>query len=148
MKILIATDGSKHGDAAVDTGTRRPWPPDSEFRVLIVMERPAISYVSGGEYEFDLSYNQIAADLRKSLEEIVDQAAEKLQKAGFTTTRAVREGVVAEEIINEAQEWDADLILIGTHGRSGISRFLLGSVAQRVASHAPCSVEIVRKSSE
>jgi nucleotide-binding universal stress UspA family protein len=52
----------------------------------------------------------------------------------------------AEEIIIEtAKDWGADLIVLGSHGYRAIERFLLGSVSQAVASHAPCSVEIVRK---
>jgi len=111
MKVLIATDGSEYGKAAVSAAAERPWPPGTNLRVLTVMERPAISYITGGERELDLNYNQLAA----------------------------------EEIIDEAKEWGADLILLGTHGRHGIKRFILGSVARIVATHAPCSVEVVRR---
>jgi nucleotide-binding universal stress UspA family protein len=145
MKILIATDGSDYGEAAVQAAAKRPWPQGSELRVLVVMERPAISYVTGGEYELALSYEQVAAEIRSSLESIAQNGARSVEGEGRIVSHIVREGVAAEEIIDEAKEWGADLILVGTHSRHGISRFLLGSVAQRVATHAPCSVEIVRK---
>jgi nucleotide-binding universal stress UspA family protein len=144
MKILIATDGSEYSELAVRAAATRPWPSGSELRVLTVMERSAISYVTGGEYGLTISYEQIAAEIRNSLESMVTTTAASLAAEGRTVSHLVREGVAAEEIINEAKQWGADLILLGTHGRHGISRFLLGSVAERVAVHAPCSVEIVR----
>ena len=57
-----------------------------------------------------------------------------------------RWATLGERIIDSAAEWRADLIVVGSHGRSGIPRFLLGSVAEFVARHAKCSVEIVRAS--
>ena len=51
-------------------------------------------------------------------------------------------------IVDEAKDWPADLIVVGSHGYSGVKRWLLGSVAQSVVSHAPCSVEVVRKRTE
>ncbi|MGA3128412.1 MAG: universal stress protein [Candidatus Korobacteraceae bacterium] len=55
-------------------------------------------------------------------------------------------GDIREKIIDDASGWGADLIVVGSHGRSGIQRFLLGSMAEFVARHAKCSVEIVRTS--
>jgi nucleotide-binding universal stress UspA family protein len=65
---------------------------------------------------------------------------------GFKAETAVEVGDIREKIIDAAEEWGADLIVVGSHGRSGIPRFLLGSVAEFVARHAKCSVEIVRAS--
>lgn len=53
-------------------------------------------------------------------------------------------GTPEEAILDEAEKWDADLIVVGSHGFKGLDRFLLGSVSHDVAIHAPCSVEIVR----
>jgi nucleotide-binding universal stress UspA family protein len=60
-------------------------------------------------------------------------------------TRVI-DGSPKEEIVEEAETWGADLILIGSHGYGNVKRFMLGSVLQAVATHAPCSVEIVRES--
>ena len=57
---------------------------------------------------------------------------------------AVREGDPRIEIVQEALDWNADLIIMGSHGHTGLRKFLLGSVAQHVISHAPCSVEVAR----
>src|ERR1044071_5597505 len=119
MRVLVATDGSEYGDAAVRAASERPWPPGSELRVLVVMERPAISYVTGGEYELDLTYDQVATEIRSSLEAIASSSALSLKREGLKVSHLIREGVAAEEIIDEAKEWGADLILVGTHGRHG-----------------------------
>jgi nucleotide-binding universal stress UspA family protein len=85
---------------------------------------------------------------KKKLEraqELVAAAADTLRAKGFETVdTAVREGDVRAEVIDAAAEWHADLIVIGSHGRKGMDRFLLGSVSEFVARHARCSVEIVR----
>jgi nucleotide-binding universal stress UspA family protein len=146
MKILIATDGSEFGDAAVASAAERVWPQGSEFRVLSVIEHQPISYISTGEYAIWM--DQVRNELRTSMETIAKEAAKKLEGESRTVSYTIREGLVANEIIDEAKEWNADLILVGTHGRHGLSRFLLGSVAQRVASYAHCSVEIVRLKSK
>ena len=67
-----------------------------------------------------------------------------LRKAGFQSTGLVRTGDARHEIIDYAAAWPADLIVIGSHGRRGLDRFLLGSVSEGVVRHAPCSVEVVR----
>ena len=56
----------------------------------------------------------------------------------------VLEGPIADSIVDQAKEWQSDLIVVGSHGRTGIRRFLLGSIAGKVASLAPCSIEIVK----
>ncbi len=56
-----------------------------------------------------------------------------------------REGSPKEVIVDEAEQWDADLIVVESHGYGNVEKFVLGPVSQAVASHAPCSVEIVRQ---
>jgi nucleotide-binding universal stress UspA family protein len=142
MKILVATDGSEFGDEAVRVAAERPWPPDSELRVINVMEHLPIA-VAGGRYTLSLS--ELLAKMQSVATEIATRAANYLRKSGLKVTQNVREGAAAVEILNEAEEWGADLILVGTHGKHGLTKFLLGSVAERVATHAHCSVEIARR---
>ncbi|MEW6734864.1 MAG: universal stress protein [Acidobacteriota bacterium] len=143
MKILIATDGSPFSDVAVNEVIERPWPSESEFRVLTVMESSPFPYVSTDVYALPL--DQTLAKARSVVEQIANSASNRIKSKGLNVTHFVRQGVTAEEILDEAKRWGADLIVVGTHGGRGISRFLLGSVAQRIATHAHCSVEIVRK---
>jgi nucleotide-binding universal stress UspA family protein len=76
--------------------------------------------------------------------DLVERVAKELRSAEFTTDTAVETGDVRESIIDAAAAWHADLIVVGSHGQSGLRLFLLGSVAEFVARHATCSVEIVR----
>ena len=82
---------------------------------------------------------------KKAGEDLVDQVAESLGKAELKVEMAVRAGKPEIEIVEEAKEWRADLIVIGSHGYTGFKRLVLGSVAQSVVGHAPCSVEVVRR---
>lgn len=142
MKILIATDGSIHSDAALESVASRPWPKDSELRVISILEHSSLESITVGEYALKL--DEIREEVKQMMRQIASSAVDMLSKTGCNTSYIVREGLVAQEILEEAKEWGADLIVLGTHGRRGLSRFLLGSVAQRVAAHAKCSVEIIR----
>ena len=64
--------------------------------------------------------------------------------SGFDASASVREGDPKTVILDCATEWGADLIVVGSHGRKGVARFVLGSVSEVVARYARCSVEIVR----
>jgi nucleotide-binding universal stress UspA family protein len=81
---------------------------------------------------------------KEPAQELVEQIAKQLREAGFKASTAVEIGDVRMCIIDAAAEWNADLIVVGSHGLKGIRGFLLGSVAESVARHAKCSVEIVR----
>ena len=139
MKVLIATDGSTFSEAAVHAAAERSWSPDTELRALTVIERPVY-------YGPVMMLDRFTSEGHEEAERVAIKAEAELQRSGRLVSHAVREGVaVTDEIIAEAKEWGADLIFVGTHGRTGTSRFLLGSVAERLSNHAPCSIEIVRK---
>jgi nucleotide-binding universal stress UspA family protein len=144
MKILLAIDGSEYSAAAVEAVAARPWPPGTMVRVLSAVERvvpPAteVWYDAGGSLE------QAREELTKRADQLTADVAEKVRAAGLTAETAVRDGDPRSAIVDEAEEWDADLIVVGSHGYTGLKRWLLGSVAQSVVSHAPCSVEVVRR---
>lgn len=143
MKILLAVDGSPYSTAAIDEVARRPWPDGSEIRVLAVVQPytpPATEYVLAGATLEDIRRQQTL-----TAEQLTGHAADVLTSANVSTETAVREGDPASAIVEEATEWGADLVVVGSHGRTGFERWLLGSVAQRVVGHAPCSVEVVRR---
>jgi nucleotide-binding universal stress UspA family protein len=81
---------------------------------------------------------------KKAILERLDRAAEPLLKAGWKVRTDVREGSPARAINSFAKEWNADLIMVGSHERSQLACRFLGGTAQSVMRHAPCSVEIVR----
>jgi nucleotide-binding universal stress UspA family protein len=86
----------------------------------------------------------LSSDERKRADECAAKAADSLRRAGFEAETLVTENEVRTAILDIASEWQADLIVVGSHGRKGLDKFLLGSVAESVARHAKCSVWIVR----
>ena len=146
MKILLAVDGSNFGDAAVEEVARRPWPAGSEIKVLSVIEPPLMPTTDTWVLP-DSYYEEVERAGEDQAKSIVNKAVERL-RAGETarleiTTQIVK-GYPKHAIVDEADRWGADLTVVGSHGYSGLTRLLLGSVSQAVASHAKCSVEIVR----
>ncbi|MEW6731077.1 MAG: universal stress protein [Acidobacteriota bacterium] len=145
MKVLIATDGSEYGDAAVLAAAQKQWPPHTELRVLTVVE--PIS--NGTELFFDrapiIPQDIIINQMQDAYQQVAATAAAQLHGEGRDVSYVVRKGDTAEEIVEEAREWNANLILVGSHNRQGVVGFLLGSVAQQVLAHAPCSVQIIPK---
>jgi nucleotide-binding universal stress UspA family protein len=141
MKLLLATDGSTFSAAAtqaVIAGVKRD---GVEIRVVHVVDtrRDSLSQVSALDTEV-----MNAPAQRRSAEALVEETAERLRAAGHKTTTVVVWGDPRSKIIEAAREWRADLIVLGSHGRTGLNGFLIGSVSDAVAHHAPCSVEIVR----
>ena len=143
MKILLAVDGSSHSQEAVDEVARRPWPSRSTVRVLSVIQPytpPATEFVLAGTTIEDMRRQQTA-----DAEHLTARAVDAVKAADVSAETAVREGDPRSAIVDEADEWGADLIVVGSHGRTGVQRWLLGSVAGAIVSHASCSVEVVRR---
>lgn len=149
MKILLAVDGSPCSDAAVKEVGRRPWPEGSSVKVLSAFELPMpVVPLTPEGWSVPISYfEEVEVALRKHAQIIVDEALEKL-KSAMNKTIAIDgqcvPGSPRTVILNEAETWGADLIVVGSHGYRAWERFLLGSVSQSVVSHAKCSVEVVR----
>jgi nucleotide-binding universal stress UspA family protein len=150
MRILLAVDGSEFGDAAVEEIANRPWPAGSQVHVLSVIHLP---FQPGPEVWSlpESYYYKLEMSERDRAGSVVNRAVGNLSEANverdtpLTLSSEVIVGHAAETIIGTAEKWGADLVMIGSHGYRGFTRFLLGSVSYAVASHAPCSVEIVRK---
>jgi nucleotide-binding universal stress UspA family protein len=143
MRILLAIDGSPHSQDAVDEVMNRPWPSTTTIRVLSAIQPytpPATEFVVAGTTIDDIRRQQTADAQR-----LIDHAASALKAHNLSVQTVVREGDPRSAIVDEADEWGADLIVVGSHGRTGLKRLFLGSVAQTVVSHAPCSVEVVRR---
>jgi nucleotide-binding universal stress UspA family protein len=144
MRVLLAVDDSKFSQAAVRAVTAQAKPKETEVRVLHVIE-PIPVYHDGQAWGYGPEAGQILEGQRKEAEGLVAQASQALRDAGFTVTTAIEEGNPKVVIIDSAAEWHADLIVMGSHGRKGLDRFLMGSVSEAVARHARCSVQIVRR---
>lgn len=143
MRILLAIDDSKYSQEALRkliAQTKR----GSQVRVLNVVESIG-GYISAGLIPHVVSMAPgMEEDRVKQAKDLVRRVVRKLREAGFKTSEAVEEGDPKSKIIDHAENWNADLIILGSHGWKGLNRFLLGSVSEAVARHANCSVEIVR----
>lgn len=143
MKILLAIDDSKFSQAAVQSVVARAWPPGTEVRILHVVEPPSL--LLGREMTaYHPEFEAVWKALREQAKALVTKATDVLRKSGLNATTALIEGDPKSQIIDAAKEWHADLIVVGSHGRKGLNRFLLGSVSEAVVRHSHCSVEIVR----
>jgi len=146
MKILLATDGSECSAEAARSIANRPWPDGTHVRVVTVTEMPVAiapeSWVLPEGY-----YDEIERASRSSADAAVAEAA-KIVADGLgeraVVETAVLEGAPKHAIVDDAERWGADLLVVGSHGYTALERFLLGSVSQSIAHHAKCSVEIVR----
>jgi nucleotide-binding universal stress UspA family protein len=147
MKILLATDGSASAQAAVDCLTRFPFPRDSEVTLLTVIDRDAFKNESVSDIndEQQNALKETEKIVQKAAQELLEREAERLRVAGWSESSELRIGHPAEEIVRVAEQLDIDCVIVGSHGMSGVKRFLLGSVSDFVLQYAPCSVLIAKK---
>lgn len=145
MKVLLATEGSKFSQAAVEKCCKLFAESDNtEIRVVSAFERtipPTEPFAVSAEY-----IQEIDNASRKQAAEIVSKAEGELRRRfpSFEVTTNVLAGSPAQVIVDEAEKWGADVIVVGSHGYGFWRRAWLGSVSNAVAHHAPCSVLIVR----
>jgi nucleotide-binding universal stress UspA family protein len=147
MKILLAIDDSDCSAAATKAVIAQFAPQHAEVHVLHADEWPKGLPMSMSFAEGSPAANSILSlhELRRQeAASLVAGAAQQLRSAGFATSTSVRDGDARQVILDCAAEWHADLVVLGSHGKKGFDRLVLGSVSDRVARHAPCSVEIVR----
>lgn len=173
LKILLAVDSSPYSDAAVSEVIKRPWPTGTTVAVLGVVDvtrfgaigtegaqwtsiwpqGTRVSLLSVGEVpdvSVSLEYidSQVIDKMRESALAIGAQAISSAKETLSASTLQVAEKVVIGDpksvILEEAEGLKPDLIVVGSHGRRGVNRVLLGSVSEAVAAGAHCSVEIIR----
>jgi nucleotide-binding universal stress UspA family protein len=147
MKILLAVDGSVYSDAAVEEVVKRPWPPQSEVKVITAAEMPLP--VGMGPWAASPEYfEQLEKLVRSAGQAVIDGAFARLKTITSDTlkiTSEIIQGPPRQVIVDEAENWGADLIIMGSRGLGAWNRLLLGSVSSAVVHHAKCSVEIVRR---
>jgi len=140
MKVLMGIDDSKCAAEIARAFVEQFRSQNTEVLVLHVLLPLGLS----APPEMAAGYAPELADLKQPAHDLVERIAQQLRAAGFNAETAVETGDVRERILDSATEWRADLIVLGSHGKRGIQRFLLGSVAEFVARHAKCSVQIIR----
>ncbi len=148
MKILIATDGSDYSKAAVEECCRLVIRPEAAD-ILIVSAFEDTYPIAAEPFAISAEFYQKVTDGLSELAESFVGEAEKLIRDRFpgarlTIATEVLHGAPDQQIVDKAKEWDADLIVVGSHGRGFWGR-MLGSVSDGVVHHASCSVLVVRK---
>jgi nucleotide-binding universal stress UspA family protein len=142
MKILVAIDGSGFSRLAVDQAADIAEARGAEILLLTVSSVINMGSYAAVAYMPDSTWEVPTKD--QALE-ILEEAAAQLHARGLEARKLHRLGGISDTILEVAEHEGVDLIVVGSHGRTGLTRFLLGSVSSQVASHAPCSVLVAKQ---
>jgi nucleotide-binding universal stress UspA family protein len=134
-KILLATDGSKYSKAAAERVIDFAGEYRGELRVVSVVDVPA---------EFYGEAPDAVEDLIKKAKGYVEDVKRQAEASGIKTETFVREGEAYKAILDLAKEQNANAIVMGSHGRTGLKRLLMGSVTEKVIGYASCPVLVVK----
>jgi nucleotide-binding universal stress UspA family protein len=137
MRVLLATDGSEDARNATAWLAQFPLPTDSRLRVVSAVSIPPSALDIPTVREFE-------ASLRAAARQTAETARTALAHRFAETDVQVPEGDARETILRAAEEWPADLVVLGARGLGAVAGFLLGSVSLGVARHARCSVLVVK----
>ena len=149
MKILLVTDGSNFSKTAIDTCQKIVVSPkNTSFKIISAVEfstmLPSDPFI-GASADY---YDRIEQAGHNQAKEFVEESAAQLRLLfsgdSLNLTTEVLDGSPQRVIVEQAESWGADLIVIGSHGRGFWSRTMIGSVSDSVVHHAPCSVLVVR----
>lgn len=143
MKVIIGVDDSPHSKAALDFVRKMRWPANTRFIVLSAAPLEVVAYTmveAGGPSVIQ----EVQQELVTAHEELAARVERELQSAGLNTVGRVERGDPRDAIVRVAERERADLVIVGSHGRSGLPKLLMGSVASHVVTHAPCPVLVVK----
>lgn len=143
--IVLAVESDELVSAGVEAVRRQFRPQDYQICLLHVIDPLVyLPLYEGAARDFS-RIDALRAEGMKKAQGFLERAAKSLQESGFRVSTVIEEGEPRTTIVDYAGRMKADLILVGSHGRRGLPRLLLGSVSEYVARHAPCSVEIIRQ---
>lgn len=144
-RILIPTDGSSAARPAVETAIDLAEIHDATLYVLYIVNQPtSVSGTGEGVPGLDNLLDALEEDGRETTTAIAEEATDH----GVTVRTAVQRGNPHNDILTYATEHDTDLIVMGTHGRTGVKRALLGSVTENVVRHSEIPVLTIHRESE
>jgi len=138
QKVLIAVDSDAVAMHAAEVGVELARAVGGQVGLISVIDRSAADAAAP-----EMPRDELLAEAREHAAGVIAEWIPKLEPGPSAVTFSP-EGLPAEEIVKAAQSWPADLIVIGSHGRGGLGRVFLGSVAEAVMHHAPCPVLVVR----
>jgi nucleotide-binding universal stress UspA family protein len=143
-RILVPIDGSATATAGLDEAIRLARITGAELRLLHVLD--AAAYATGFE-PAAVYCNEIVPHMKRAGERVLEEATQRVRRNGLKADSVLLETIaerVCDLVVAHAIHWDADLIVIGTHGRHGVDRLLLGSDAEQILRTAPVPVLLVR----
>ncbi len=140
-KILVPTDFSTHSSEAMKFACTLAEQFNAELHLLHVVELLPVAYYEGAIFTAESEQR-----MREAAEKMLHKQPESPWKESLQVVYEVRQGTPFHEIVGYAKDNAIDLIVMGTHGRTGLGHVLLGSVAERVVRKAPCAVLRVRNS--
>jgi len=157
MKILIGHDGSQSADAALIDLQRAGLPREAEALIVSVADVMMVPETAGYEMAAEaLMSRRVASGLvyaQRQTERVINEAKDFANRArdqvrsyfpDWSVRAETLTGPAAEELISKANDWKPDLIVVGSHGRSAVSRFILGSVSKKVVTDSGHSVRVSR----
>jgi len=143
-RIVVAMDGSKDAWAGVEYLLKLPLPEVADITVVSVVPPLPIDAIEAPQTLASF-LEQLRTPLLKKARTAAQQAAARIQKAGYEARIAVVHGHPSHEIVKVAEAERADLVVVGSRGLTGTSRFLLGSVSDGIIKYAPCAVLVFRR---
>jgi nucleotide-binding universal stress UspA family protein len=135
QKILVATDGSKYSNAAIAKAIDFAKSYGGELKIVSVVDIPS---------EFYAEAPTVVEDLARKAKRFVDDVRKKAEEFNIRAATFTAEGEAYEVITRLAKDEKADVIVMGSHGRTGLRRLLMGSVAEKTIGHSPCPVLVVK----
>lgn len=140
QNVLVAIDDEKFGTLVVDFVRAHKWPAGTIFKVMHVVEPPP-------PFDFPAPYWELAVERSLAAARLlVGHAAKQIEMAvaDCLVEEKVLEGYPQDQLLRIARDWPCDLVVLGSHGRQGLVRAILGSVSCAVASQCSCSVVVIR----
>lgn len=154
MKIFISYDGSEPADTAIEELRRAGLPRDGVEALVMSVGEVWLPPATNDEDAFPTHAPPGLKEAREHAETVMNEARESAERGAkrvqesfpqWRVTSEAQNGSPAFELLNRAQEWQADLIVVGTHGHTVLSRFVLGSVSQKILTEASTSVHVGRR---
>jgi CBS domain-containing protein/nucleotide-binding universal stress UspA family protein len=142
MKVLVGVDESEYSGAAIRFISETVWPKTSQF---IVLSTSSPIFLGAGEALPPDSFTEMLKKEEERHGQIANRAATRLRKGGLSAEARTARGSAQTVLVDTARSENADLVIVGSHGRTGFGKLFLGSVASHVVTHSPCSVLVVKQ---
>ena len=146
MRILLAVDDTRSSEAATQMVIAQNKPGEAQVLIVHVVDTMTSQIPEVGAYYPGIEHSRDAQ--LQHARELVEKASDLLSSRGLQVTTEIKWGSPKAKILEAAEEWGADLIVLGSHHKEGVGGFLMAGVSNSVVRHASCSVEIARFQSE